>query len=508
MIVEDQSDTIAFLQDRRTHNGVDVERIDTHGAVVFLAGERAYKLKRAVKFPYMDLSTVDKRRKACEAELRVNRRTAPMLYRRAMPVTRGPQGLELAGAGRIVDWVVVMQRFDQATLFDRMAEAGTLRSARMTALAEQIAKFQDEAERRPEQGGEAGLAWHIEANSKGTQEATPGVFAANVASTVEAGCRDAAARLRDLLEARRAAGFVRHGHGDLHLRNICLVDDTPTLFDAIEFDDRIACVDTLFDVAFLLMDLERRGLRALANAAFNRYLEVTGDYGGLAALPLFMACRAWTRAHTLAAAAAAQKDAAQQSAMRRDARAALDLAAQLLNPVAARVVAIGGLSGTGKSTVARQVAPEIGRAPGAVVVRSDVLRKRLSGVVETTKLGPEGYTLEMSTKVYAALIATAGQVAQAGQGVIADAVFARAEERAAIRAAAQAEGVAFTGIWLTGDRAVLEARVAARRGDASDADVDVVRQQAQYDLGGLDWAQVDAGGSLDSTLAAVRTRLI
>ncbi len=180
----------------------------------------------------------------------MNRRTAPALYRRAMPVTRGPHGLELGGAGRIVDWLVVMRRFDQDTLFDRQASRGALTPARMRALAERIAQFHHEAEKRPDQGGAAGLAWHIEANSKGTQEAPPGVFAANVASTVEAGCRDGARRLRDLLEQRRDAGFVRHCHGDLHLRNICLVDDVPTLFDAIEFDERIACIDTLFDLAF------------------------------------------------------------------------------------------------------------------------------------------------------------------------------------------------------------------------------------------------------------------
>lgn len=508
MIVEDQSETIAFLQRAKTHGGTEVERIDTHGAVIFLAGDRAYKLKRAVKFPYMDFSTIDKRRRACEAELRVNSRTAPELYRRAMPVTRGPHGLELGGAGRIVEWLVVMRRFDQDTLFDRLASRNALTPARMSALAERIAQFHQEAEKRPDHGGAAGLAWHIEANSKGTQDATPGVFAANVASTVEAGCRDAARRLHDLLERRREAGFVRHCHGDLHLRNICLVDDVPTLFDAIEFDERIACIDMLLDLAFLLMDLERRNLRALANAAFNRYLEVTGDYDGLAALPLFMACRAWTRAHTMAAAAAAQTDRAAQSAMYTQARGALDLAASLLAPKPARLVAIGGLSGTGKSTVARQIAPDLGPAPGGVVLRSDVLRKRLCGAAESERLGPEGYTPEMSAKVYATMISTSETIARAGQAAIVDAVFARPDERAAVRAAAGASGVAFTGIWLTGDLSVLEARIAARRHDASDATVDVVRQQAQYDLGGLDWAQVDAGGTPEATLEAVRNVLI
>ncbi len=193
------------------------------------------------------------------------------------------------------------------------------------------------------------------------------------------------------------------------------------------------------------MDLERRDLRALANAAFNRYLEVTGDYGGLAALPLFLACRAWTRAHTMAAAASAQKDQAAQAGMLSEARGALDLAAALLAPPPARLVAIGGLSGTGKSTVARQIAPELGAAPGAVVLRSDVLRKRLSGVAEGERLGPEGYTADMSTKVYASMISTAEAIARAGQAAIADAVFARPDERAAVRAAARAPAPASRG---------------------------------------------------------------
>jgi aminoglycoside phosphotransferase family enzyme/predicted kinase len=495
-----QHAVIDFLARPETHGG-PVERIDTHGAVVFLTGERAYKLKRAVRFPYMDYSTLERRRAMCEAELALNRRTAPVLYEAVVPVTRAGSGLRIGGEGEAVEWLVVMRRFDQAGLFDRLAERGALTPDLMHVLAAEIAAFHAKAERVAEYGGTSGIAWVIDGNRDGFTEAAFAPAARSAAERVDAGCRAALARVGALLDRRRGDGFVRRCHGDLHLRNICLIDERPVLFDAIEFNDRIACIDTLYDFAFLLMDLERRDLRALANAAFNTYLERSGDRGGLAALPLFLACRAGVKAQTSAAGARAQSDGAKRAALMEEAAACLALGETFLAPSPAHVIAIGGLSGTGKSTVARQIAPPLGPAPGAVVLRSDVLRKQLAGVEVSARLPPDAYTKESARQVYESLMATARGIAAAGHAVIVDAVFARADERDAIAAVARQTGVAFTGLWLEAPAEMLEQRIAGRRGDASDATLQVLRQQLAYDLGPMTWQRVDATGTAKSVAA-------
>ncbi len=250
----------------------------------------------------------------------------------------------------------------------------------------------------------------------------------------------------------------------------------PTLFDCIEFNDDIAIIDVLYDQAFLLMDLEHRGLRTLANALFNRMVERTGDIDGLALLPLFLSTRAAVRAKVEASAGKDQS-----------ARAYFDHAVKAIDPPGPKLVAVGGLSGSGKTTVARKLAPAIGPAPGAVVLRSDVLRKELHGVGETDRLPPDAYTPEMTRRVYAELVDRARRILSAGHGVVVDAVHARPEERKALEDMARELGVPFRGVWLEADPDTLIARVKARTGDASDADEDVVRRQLTYDIGPLSW---------------------
>ena len=365
MQVENQDAVIALLADPRTY-GADVravERVDTHISALFLAGERVYKLKRAVRFPYLDFSSVALRRAACEAEVALNRRTAPDLYLGTVAVTRDGVGtLALDGRGEPVEWLVVMRRFDQDTLFDRMAERGALTAPLMEALAEAIARFHRDAEIKRAAGGAAGMRHATDGIAKAFAEAPAGVFdSARVARYVEATERalEAAA---PLLDARCRDGFVRHCHGDLHLRNICLHDGKPTLFDALEFDEALASIDVLYDLAFLLMDLGYRGLDALAAITFNRYLEATEDHGGLAALPLFLSSRAAIRAHVTASTIGTAKPD-KRGALVEAARRYLDLALRFLDPPAPRLVAVGGLSGTGKSTLARALAAYVGPFP-------------------------------------------------------------------------------------------------------------------------------------------------
>ena len=505
MSEQDQAAVIAFLADPASHGGAAVERIDTHASIVFLAGDRAFKLKRAVRFSYLDYSTLALREQFCRAELALNRRTAPELYEEVCPITRAHDGrLSFAGTGTVVDWVVAMRRFDQETLFDRMAERQQLSSKLMTALAEQVAQFHAAAEIDRESGGHRGMAATLASDARNLRAAVPEALDAAAVEPLIAATQTELVRLAPLLEARRSAGKVRHCHGDLHLRNICLVAGRPTLFDCIEFNPVISNIDVLYDLAFLLMDLRTRGLDAFGNAVFNRYLDLQDEADGLAALPLFLSVRAAVRAHVSAAAARQQTQQEARSRALDEARRYLAHAADLLKPRPPRLIAVGGLSGTGKSTVAYGLAPELGGVPGARVLRSDVIRKRLFGVALTERLPPSAYGAPVGERVYREIQKEAAAALAAGRSVIADAVYARPAERDAVAAIAQQAQVPFCGLWLEAPAAALAARIGARQGDASDATAAVLRQQLAYDLGRIDWRRIDASGPADRVIDAAR----
>ena len=396
-----QAKVLKYMVQRETYvpAPATVECIETHASYVFLAGAFAYKVKRAVKYPFLDFSTLEKRHAACLNELRINARTAPRLYLEVVPISEEPDGtLRLRGRGRPVEWVLVMRRFAQEALLDRMAAEGRLSLEAMGPLADAIGALHDAADRVLTQEQAVAPLAQIIADNETVLAAQFGCVRARfryvgtrvryVDGDADVSTRDFARQMREvftalspLLRARARDGYVRHCHGDLHLRNIVEIDGRPVLFDAIEFDDSLATIDVLYDLAFLLMDLGKRGLGAHANAVLNAYLD-RGDSGnllGLAGLPFFLSLRAMIRAKVelLRAQKAAPDD---EAAALAEVRAYFDLARAFLAPVPARLVAIGGLSGSGKSAVARAIAPEIGAFPGAVIVRSDVERKRLFGV--------------------------------------------------------------------------------------------------------------------------------
>jgi aminoglycoside phosphotransferase family enzyme/predicted kinase len=488
----DQSEVISFLADPATYGESSVVRYETHGSIVFLAGDRAYKLKRAVRYPYMDFSSVARRRAMCERELAVNRRTAPMLYLECRPIVRTGDGTLRFGAAEkprgAIDWVVVMRRFDQDSLLENMRRSGQLDLALMRRVADSIAAFHGAAEVTKASGGAAGILAVIVENEAALGEISGDIFDPERVAAYGRKARAFHQRVCPVLEARRQGGFVRRCHGDLHLNNICVLDGSPLLFDAIEFNDEFSCIDVLYDIAFLLMDLHRHGLAGHANTVFNRYLQLTGDYKGLAALPLFLSCRAAVRSHVAVSAATATKDRSRLE----EAGGLLQHAIDYLGPPPPRLLAVGGVSGTGKTTLANAVAPLFGPCPGAVVIRSDVIRKQLMGVEETTRLAETAYTAEITRRVYDRLAEIATCVLAAGYSAIADAVFGRPQEQAQIRAAADAAGVRFDGLWLEGPGAVLSDRIARRRDDASDATAQVLQAQLRSVARPADWQKLDA----------------
>jgi len=504
-----QQDVLAFLAQAGSYGepGATVERVETHASVIFLIGERAIKVKRAVAFSYLDYSTLALRRKFCEAELSLGRRLAPKLYRSLHAVTREPDGkLAIDGSGEPVEWLLEMKRFDQDALFDRLAESNQLTPELMRDLADEIASFHSAAELSKDQGGSAGIRFVID-DCRVNLRLAPEIIDEAAVDSLHAAQSKAWQRLTPLLDGRRALGRVRCCHGDLHLRNICLLEGKPTLFDGIEFSDAIATIDVLYDLAFLLMDLHHRGHGEYANLVLNRYLDRTADDAGLAALPLFLSVRAAIRAHVTSASARRQKDAPAASRLAEEALAYLSLASALLIPRQPRLVAIGGISGTGKSSLAHALAPGLGPVPGARIVRSDVLRKREFGAAPEVRLPPTAYGPETTERVYRSLCVVAAEALAAGYAVVADAVFLRPEERQAIAETARAKGVPFIGLWLEAPPDLLAHRIEARRNDASDADVEVMRRQLGHDSGTVTWARIDAGTDASATAAMARSLL-
>ena len=398
-----QAGTRALLQ--RLSGGPPIE---TQISAVYVGEHTAWKLKRAVRLSFLDFTRLSERRRLLERECEVNAPAAPGLYRDVVPVVRDGDGLALGGEGEAVEWVLRMATVPQGDFLD--VRAATLDPTMLDALGDMVAA--DHAARPVATGHDPA---HARRNVRGNARAAlaAGLPRDRVAAWLLR-CEQALDGRAGLLAARAAAGSVRRAHGDLHLGNICLWRGRPTPFDAIEFDEAMATIDVAYDVAFLLMDLDRRAGRAAANRVLNRYVARTGDVALVGLLPAFLSRRAMVRAHVTGAPGY------------------LDAALDYLRPAPCPVVAIGGLPGTGKSTLARALAPLLGPAPGAMILRSDEVRKRLHGAAPEERLGRDAYTSAANARVDAALLR--GVADTAGHAVIVDATFLDPALRLAVAA--------------------------------------------------------------------------
>ncbi len=485
MIPPAQGDTAALLE-----RLVGRAPLETHISALFLGADTVFKLRKAVRLPFVDFTPLEARHRAALRELELNAPHAPGMYRDVVAVVRrGDGSLALGGEGTPVDWVVRMARVPAGDFLDEVAARGPLAAELLDSLGDAVAAYLAAAPVRAGDGVAEQLAL-TEGNLRSARAA--GLPEADLAAWAAA-MRQELARRAAWLRARAAAGFFRRCHGDLHLGNLCLWQGRPVPFDAVEFDEAIATGDVAYDLAFLLMDLEHRAGRAAANRVLSRYVARSGDWAAVAGLPLFMAQKAMVRAHVEAARGRAP-----------EARVYLEMSLGYLRPHPAVVVAVGGLPGTGKSTLARALAPELGPAPGALVLRSDELRKRRRGVAPEQPLPEDAYTEAESQAVFAALHAAVAAVAAAGHAAIADATYIDPQYRQAVARAAGA--TPFLGLWLEAPVADLAARIAARRADASDATVAVLERAARADPGPIAWLRLDARDARHA-LAAARAAL-
>jgi aminoglycoside phosphotransferase family enzyme/predicted kinase len=461
--------------------------IETHISAVFVGHDTVWKLKKAVRLPFLDFSTLAARAHFLRRELALNKPAAPGIYRDIVVVARRPDGALALGDGEPVDHVLRMAPVPADDFLDVVADQGRLTDDLLDRLGDCVAA--DHARRPPVRDVDAAGRMASIARGNADSALLAGLPAEDVAAWLGL-CLARIEALRPWLRQRTADGFVRRCHGDLHLANLCLWQGEPVAFDALEFDESMATIDTGYDLAFLLMDLDLRVGRPAANRVMNRYVARSGDAGLVFGLSLFLSQRAMIRAHVMAA-------------MGRDGSDRLAAALAYAAPRAAGVVAIGGLQGTGKSTLARALAPGFGAAPGALVLRSDEVRKRLFGCRPEDRLPPEAYAPAANERVNRALIDSAVSAARSGHGVIVDSTFLHPPMARGLEDALGAVGVGFTGVWLEAPLSVLEQRVAARRGDASDATVTVLRESAARARVPGEWVRVDAT-ELGRTLAACR----
>lgn len=467
------------------HPTADIRLIETHISWVFLTGDLVYKVKKPCNLGFLDFSTLERRLRFCEEEVRLSGRFAPDLYLGVVPIAGPPQQATIGGAGPPIEWAVQLRQFDEASRLDQLFAENKLSADDCERLGREIARVEERlAAVDPQTGwGTADvLTTMVALTFDQLREARPQTAAQ--ADSLQAWITAEIGRLGRIIEARVVAGKIRECHGDLHLANIVFHDGQMMAFDGIEFNESLRWIDVANDIAFLAMDLHARGRPDFAARVVNAWMEASNDHAAAAVLPLYMVYRAIVRA-AVAAIRQGQSttvgdDAAGQAADHESDRY-LDLAVSLTTPRYPRLFVTAGVSGTGKSTFAARIID----ACGAIRLRSDVERKRLAGMAASDRPADERhardlYGAEMTDRTYRRLAMLASTVLQAGAAVVVDASCNTRHQRDILAAVARKEAVPLVWLELDVPTEFVLARVAARQAagtDASDASLDVVRSQ-------------------------------
>ncbi len=463
-----------------------VELLETHISWVLLAGDFAYKVKKPVSLGFVDFSTLESRRFCCEEELRLNRRTAPDLYLEVVPIAGTPESPVMGGEGEAFEYAVRMLRFPQEALLDRVAKADGLTEDLVEDFARSVAAFHGSVARAGGDGAfgsPAGILAEAVDNFAQLELLDGFDDTREVRQALASWTLREFNRLEPVLARRKHDGFVRECHGDLHLGNVALLDGRPVPFDAIEFNESFRWIDVMNEVAFPVMDLFHHGLARLAYRFVDAYLDATGDFAGLKVLRFYLVYRAMVRAKVSCIRAyQAGIDAVDRDRSARAYRGHLDLARRLARPGRPALIAMHGLSGSGKTTVSLALL----EALGGVRLRSDVERKRLHGLNGAARTGSAPglgiYTPQVDRFTYGHLSALAGEILDAGYPVVVDAAFLKRAWREMFREFARDHSAPFVLVACAAPEATLRERVSRRESlgkDASEAGLDVLERQIE-----------------------------
>jgi len=459
-----------------------VELVETHVSWVFLADDFAYKIKKPVRFGFLDFSTLELRKRYCDEELRINRRYSADLYLEVVSVTGSPDHPCLEGSGPTIDYAVKMRRFPTDCLFDHLLAAQRLLPEHVRQLAEALSAFH-KAQPRDKEGNQSDRFDQVLRNVEGNFATIKGLLS-DIRDLAELSMlhdwsEHEFNRREPVLISRAAQGFIRECHGDLHLGNIVWLDGRARFFDGIEFSADLRWIDTMNEAAFPLMDLEVRGAQALAFHFLNRYLELMGDYQGIALLDYYRLYRAMVRAKVAILRSTQTINTSEEAACQANYRRYIGYALALINRPAPQLIITHGISGSGKSHLASQLAASM----PAIWIRTDVERKRLFGnAPDTTQVKPSAlYSVEMTGVTYHHLLDNARKILDGGYSVILDGTFLKRQQRQAASGLARAKQARF---WILDFQApidFLKARVRCRAlegVDPSDANESVVNLQA------------------------------
>lgn len=474
--------------------------IETHISDVFLTGDFAYKIKRPLKYDFLDFSTLEQRRIACERELALNRRFAPAIYLEVVAITRDGDRLQIGGTGEVVEYAVKMKQFDNRQLFSELLKSNQLQPEQIVGLTKEVVRFHRQAELRPGAWGFEVVKRLVTENIDAIAEFGQEQGSKEKAVLLRALCDLALERHYELI-SERSQTKVRALHGDLHLRNVVMIDGQPTMFDGIEFNDEYSNIDPWADIGFLIMDLNSAGRRDLATYALNSYLDQTDDYAGLELLPLYMSYRAAVRAKVAGLRA---RSSGESAAVNPEFLRYRELALKLIDPANCHVICVGGFSGTGKSTLAAGLAPVL----GAIHLRTDVVRRHVFGLAEGQSAPKEIYSDQNINLVYDEVLKRARHAAAAGFPVVIDAVFGDRQQREDAEGIVKAfekdrQKIAFTGIWCEVPREVAIERIrkrSATRQDPSEATEAVLDLQLARGAGEMAWRRLDSSAEPSKVL--------
>ncbi|MDF2642560.1 MAG: hypothetical protein K0R45_1833 [Pseudomonas sp.] len=485
--------------------------IETHISWVLLTGPYVYKFKKPVNFGFLDFTSLESRGHFCKEELRLNQRLTEDLYLEVIPVTGSVDAPQLGGSGEVIEYALKMRQFPQDGLLSTLQANGELTTAHIDQLARQIADFHLEAPRVNADNVLGSPDSVMAPVLQNFEQIRPFLSeAADLAqlAALQAWAESSFERLKPLLAQRKAEGFIRECHGDIHLGNATLIDGKVVLFDCIEFNEPFRMTDVYADIGFLAMDLEDRGLKSLSRRLVSQYLEVTGDYQGLEVLNFYKAYRAMVRAKVALFSLSADADGVQRATTLRQYRNYANLAESYSAIPSRFLVITHGVSAVGKSHVAMRLVESL----GAIRLRSDVERKRMFAGQDAGL-----YDASSSEATYARLHELAGQSLRAGFPVVNDATYLKREQREAAAQVAEVTGVPFLILDCEAPQAVIAGWLEQRQAeneDPSDATLEVIEaQQASREPLSADeglrskHVETNVSSDLDNLIDHLRQRL-